>query len=83
MGPTGSCQCEVSWFTNNILKIFRRFLKKKKKNEDFPGGPLVGSPPTNASNEDSIPGLWASHMPPGSQGCASQLLRPCSRTQKM
>lgn len=28
MGTTGSYQCVDSWFTNNILKIFRKFLKK-------------------------------------------------------
>ena len=33
--------------------------------KDFPGGPVVKSPPANAEDTGLIPGLEGSHMPRG------------------
>ena len=35
---------------------------KKKKSKGFPGGAMVRSPPANAGDTGSIPGLGGSHM---------------------
>ena len=35
----------------------------KKINWDFPGGAVVRSPPDNAGDAGSIPGLGGSHVP--------------------
>ena len=40
------------------------WLKKKKK-QDFPGGPVVENPPANAGDTGSIPGPGRFHMPLG------------------
>ena len=39
------------------------YLEKKKKQEGFPGGAVVESPPADAGNTGSCPGLGRSHMP--------------------
>ena len=41
---------------------------------DFPGGPVVESPPANAGDMGSIPGLGSSHTL--QENCVSQLLSP-------
>ena len=41
---------------------FKRKEKRKRK-EDFPGGPVVKDPPASAGDTGSIPGLGRFHMP--------------------
>ena len=38
-------------------------IKIRKEFGDFPGGAVVKSPPANAGDMGSIPGLGRSHMP--------------------
>ena len=38
---------------------------KKKKKQDFPGGPVVENPSANAGDTGSIPGPGRFHMPLG------------------
>ena len=46
------------------LKPLREKKKKKKKPlRDFPGGPVVNSPPANAGDMGSIPALGRFHLP--------------------
>ena len=40
-------------------------MAKKKKKQDFPGGPVVENPPANAGDTGSIPGPGRFHMPLG------------------
>ena len=40
--------------------------KKKKRNQGFPGGPVVKNPHANAGNTGSIPGPGIYHMLLGS-----------------
>ena len=42
--------------------------------EDFPGGAVVGSLPTNAGDAGLIPGVGGSHMPQSDWAHAPQLL---------
>ena len=37
--------------------------KKKKKEQDLPGGTVGKNPPANAGNTGLIPGPWRFHMP--------------------
>ena len=53
-------------------KMRKRILRKKKKKEDFSGGPVVKNPPANAGATCLIPGPGRSHMPQASVG---ELLR--------
>ena len=39
----------------------------KKRQRDFPGGPVVGNSPAKAGDTSSIPGPRRSHMPQGSK----------------
>ena len=42
------------------------FIDMKSKNRDFPGGPVVKNPPSNAGDAGSIPvGELGSHMTRG------------------
>ena len=50
---------------------------------DFPGSPVVKSPPADAGDTGLTPGLGRSHRPQGNQACVPQLLSPCSRPQKL
>ena len=43
---------------------------------DFPGGPVVKNPPTNARDVGSFPGPGRVHMPRGNQCHGPQLLSP-------
>ena len=36
---------------------------RERENLDFPGGPEVKNPPTNAGDTGLIPGLGKSHLP--------------------
>ena len=48
-----------------ILCSFRKgteTLIKKNKDRDFPGGPVVDSPPSNARDAGSVPG-WGAEIP--------------------
>ena len=49
---------------------------------DFPGGPVVRSPPANAGDTGLIPGPGGSHMPRSSSARALQLLSLCSRAHE-
>ena len=46
----------------------------------FPGGTVVESPPANAGDTGSSPGLRGSHMPWSSWARAPQLLSPRATT---
>ena len=51
---------------------------------DFPGGPVVRSPPAKAGDADSIPGLGRPHVPLAAKAVL-QLLKsssPCSSTRE-
>ena len=50
------------------------FLNKSSLLLDFPGGPLVANPPTNAGDTGSIPGLRRFHAVQGNSARAPQLL---------
>ena len=47
---------------------------------DFPGGPMVKNPPTNAGETGLIPGLGRSHMLQHNEAPMPQLLSPHSAT---
>ena len=47
-----------------------------RNSRDFPGGPVVRSPPANAGGTGLIPGLGRSHMPRSNSAHAPQLLSP-------
>ena len=49
----------------------------KNRNESFPGGAVVGSPPASAVDTGSSPGLGGSHMPQSSWAREPQLLSLC------
>ena len=49
---------------------------------DFPGGPVIGSPPANSGDMGLIPGLGGFHLPQDSRAYVPQLLSPCSRAQE-
>ena len=44
-------------------KIIKKQTNKKKKKQDFQGGPVVGNPPVKAGDRGSIPALGRPHMP--------------------
>ena len=46
---------------------------------DFPGGSVVGNPPANAGDMDSVPGPGRFLMPWSNQAHVPQQLSPCSR----
>ena len=50
---------------------------------DFPGGPVVKNPPTNAGDMGLIPGPERSHMPWVMYTHEPQLLNLCSEAQKL
>ena len=52
---------------------------EKKKILDFPGGPVVKNPPTNAEDMGLIPGLGRFHMLWGKEAHVPKLLSQCSR----
>ena len=47
---------------------------------DFPGGTVVKTPPADAGDTDSIPGLGRSHMPRSNWAREPQLLSPHAAT---
>ena len=53
-------------------------MKEIRHIEGFLGGAVVGSPPANAGDTGSGPGLGGSHMPRSSWACVPQLLSLCS-----
>ena len=56
--------------------------ERKAGTWDFPGGPVVRSPPANARVTGLISGAGGSHMPWGDGTCVPQLLKPaCSRAR--
>ena len=79
-----------SFFKNHGLKYYNKFANKvsklshgknKRPNfwsknfwEGFPGGTVIGNPPTNAGDVGSSPGPGRSHMPQSSCAHAPQLL---------
>ena len=72
-------------YCNKFSKDFKngpheKNLKKKKIDRGpTPVGPLVETPPANAEDMGSIPGLGRFHIQRSSWARASQLLSPCSR----
>ena len=48
---------------NVLARIPNAMLNKNDESGDFPGGSVVGSPPANAGDTGSSPGLGRSHMP--------------------
>ena len=54
------------------------FIPTKEYVWGFPGGAVVENLPANAGDMGSSPGLGRSHMPWNNEGCAPQLLSPCS-----
>ena len=56
------------------LRVHR--LQLKIPHGDFPGGPVVESPPANAGGMGSIPGPGSSHMLQENWAFVSQLLSP-------
>ena len=50
--------------------------ERKAGTWDFPGGPVVSSPPANAGVTGLIPGPGGSYMPWGAWTCVPQLLKP-------
>ena len=48
---------------------------------DFPGGPVVKNPPTNAGDMGLIPGLQRFHVPRGNEAHTPQLLSLCPRAR--
>ena len=65
-GSTISPLCHQQWTHN---------LSEKYTLRDFPGGPMLKTPPANAGDRGSIPSLGISHMPWSNSACA-QLLKP-------
>ena len=59
-------------FTVMIVKMIQGFL----------GGTVVRSPPANAGDTGSSPGLGGSHMPWSNWAHEPQLLRLCSRAHE-
>ena len=60
---------------------------QERRQEGFPGGAVVESPPANAGDVGSSPGLGGSHMPRSSWAREPQLLSlrvwsPCSATRE-
>ena len=45
------------------LHLLNNAIKKKKKDQGFPGGSVVKNPPANAGDTGSVPNLGRSHMP--------------------
>ena len=57
-------------FTFKLCKVhitvqLLTFYQIKRRNRDFPGGPVVKNLPCNARDTGSIPGPGRSHMPRG------------------
>ena len=48
-----------------------------------PGGPVIKSPPANAGDTGSIPGLGRVHMPWGNSTCTTWLLSPWATTTEV
>ena len=69
--------------TGRRLKLDLYLTPHTKINpRDFPGGAVVGSPPADAGDAGSSPGLGGSHMPWSSWACAPQLLSLRSGAQE-
>ena len=47
--------------------------EKRKRKEDFPGGPVVKDPPASAGDSGPIPGPGRSHMPQSNYTRAQRL----------
>ena len=62
-GPSEDCRVREKVQDQNLLV-------------DFPGGPVVKNPFTNAGDSGSIPGPGRFHMPRSSRACAPQLPKP-------
>ena len=56
----------------------RRGIASKVPRMDFPGGPVVKNPPTNAEDTGSIPGPGRSHTLWSNKAREPQLLNPCA-----
>ena len=61
----------------NIRIIGGPRKRRKKRVWVFPGGAVVESPPANAGDAGSSPGLGRSHMPWSNWACEPQLLSLC------
>ena len=46
----------------NVYEISQKYLRSKIQILDFPGGPVVKNPPSNAGDAGSIPG-WRTKRP--------------------
>ena len=62
-------KCTIQWF----------FFKYIQNLCDFPGRPVIGSPPANSGDVGLIPGLGGFHLPQDSWARVPQLLSPHSR----
>ena len=56
-----------------MIRSAKNYTKKKKK-LGFPGGAVVGSPPANAGDMGSSPGLGGSRVPRSNSARGPQLL---------
>ena len=70
------------YFSLNVNKVLREQNVEviSKVIRGFPGGAVVGSPPANAGDMGSSPGLGRSHMPRSGWACEPQLLSPRATT---
>ena len=66
------CECKL---IQPLWRTVSRFLKKLKIG--LPGGAVVESPPANAEDTGSSPGLGRSHMPRSNWAREPQLLSLC------
>ena len=48
----------------NVYEISQKYLRSKIQIWDFPGGPVVKNPPSNAGDAGLIPG-WGTKSPHG------------------
>ena len=53
------------------------FLQKCKKQEDFPGGPVVENLPVSAGDMGLVPGWRRFHMLQGNSACAATAEPSC------
>ena len=81
-GGKGRPRLAPTSMLESVSKRLRHLARPMVKNpevRDFPGGTVVGSPPANAGDTGSIPGLGGSHMPWSNWARVPQLLSLRSR----
>ena len=68
------CPSTDEWIKKTWHICTMEYYSAMKRNEGFPGGAVVGSPPANAGDTGSCPGLGRSHMPRSGWAPEPQLL---------